>query len=124
MFGRFYDRWDRELQEENIDADSYACRLLADTLNRAAVLRGAQEAYAHAGATEEGCEGFAAAVHAFLDDVEEASIRARRARVLSITEGFLDSFCGPSDEELAELGGALVPKPTAYDRRKPQEVSP
>ena len=92
-------------------AAPYATKLLADILNRAGVLKGAQAAYAADGfmMDEEIREAYATAVHAFLEDVEEASIRGRRARLFGTVEGVLNPHCPPSDEELTELGGALVP---------------
>lgn len=100
----------------------YAQELLAGLLNRAAVLKeGAYwlaferhfEAAEKAGEYQLALENLAGAVAIFLEDCDEARLRAKRARLVntdSQTKGLVETGCVESDEDLAAIGGALVPE--------------
>ena len=97
---------------------SYACDLLEDILNRGLALEGALRCHQgdHGAANE-----LENAVALFLEDVREASIRGRRARLFatdsnSERECERVSACNAEPEDsLAKIGGPLCPEVSVYD---------
>ncbi len=117
MFGTQYDRLDRRLaaRDEVVTPLYYAERLLCDLLNRAATLQELVEGmYEGDGPTARQNAAVRQAVEIFLDDAEEARLRARRARLVSLMSD--TGEVGPgldgveTGKSLAEIGGALLPE--------------
>ncbi len=124
MFGQYYAQRDAALLAATGPASvlfcqaSYACDLLEDILNRGLALEGALRCHQeYPGAANE----LENAVALFIEDVREASVRGRRARLFatdsnSERECERVSACNAEPEDrLAKIGGPLCPEVSVYD---------
>ena len=119
MFGPYYERRDQALvagvKKGDIDLEQafYASQLLAGLINRAAVLTAAVDKHESEPGESYVCDMLQVAVTTFLEDVCEARIRGRRARLFA-GEGceheLVNVDFAEGEESLAEIGGALVPE--------------
>jgi hypothetical protein len=117
VFGEFYHQFDRLLsaQDPRCDIERYAAELLAELLNRAKVLESAWTVVYEYRDTKDPeyvvrLEALARAVDLFGDDVDEAILRGRRARLFGLTiHGKVSPDLSESKESLDEIGGELLP---------------
>jgi len=109
MFGQFYHQHDAGVSGDGDHAFSrhtYACLLLAELLDRVAVLA----AIRRVGGRSRRPGALTQALDLFLRDAEEARVRGLRARLFCRTEtGILDPWSVDPADDLHDLGGALVP---------------
>jgi hypothetical protein len=130
MFGRYYQQRDAALQAATGTGQrrlqlEYASELLSELLNRASVLEDAGMSWfdrSHGAddqdpETQSRLHRFAMAAMEFLDgDCQEARVRGRRLRLFAETaDRRVDFACGETEESLAEIGGALVPREEAEE---------
>jgi hypothetical protein len=108
VFGQFYHQHDVGVSGDGHQAlsrDTYACLLLAELLDRVAVLAAIRRV--HGRSRKPGV--MTQALDVFLRDAEEARARGLRARLFCRTEtGVLDPWSVDPADELHDLGGALV----------------
>jgi len=110
MFGRYYAQRDTDLKADPTMQSVYARQLLAEILTRAKVLEALLMRAIEADDVErrQYLEELALAVEMYLHDVDEASIRAQRAR-LCAEGGFGVLSEDIACQDLADIGGELIP---------------
>lgn len=131
MFGQFTVRRDQDLvaaKDPQAAQLFYARELLAEVLNRASILGEGPYWVAferHLRSEERrpvdpeyvsALENLAGAVRLFLEDCDEARVRARRARLVCPdlqTAALVRTDSVEPDEDLAEIGGPLIADPEA-----------
>src|ERR1700691_4760676 len=110
VFGRYYVEYDRAIAGEGTcgptSPATYATVLLAELLDRAAVLRDIAECSA---AEEIDAMALWRGVELFVRDADEARIRAIRARLLTRTHlGSLDPWSIDPTDTLADVSGPIA----------------
>lgn len=105
MLGQFYQRYEQWVSEQGdlaLSRETYACLLLAELLDRVAIL----SAVRRTGGRRQ--SALTRALDVFLRDADEARVRGLRANLFCRTEaGALDPWSIDPVDDLEDLGGSI-----------------
>lgn len=106
MLGQFYERYEHWVSEHGgraLSRETYACLLLAELLDRVALLASVRRI------TGRRQSALTRALDVFLRDADEARVRGLRAQLFCRTEaGALDPWSIDPVDDLQDFGGPLV----------------
>ena len=106
MLGQFYQRYEQWVSEQGglaLSRETYACLLLAELLDRVAILSAVRRT---SGRRQS---ALTRALDVFLRDADEARVRGLRANLFCRTEaGALDPWSIDPANDLQDLGDSVV----------------